>query len=157
MDAERYPVDFDTINKGTVIDPDTIEGIYGIKRTDAAYSLKAMRLAKKIEEELENRGLYVTACVADNAVCVLTDSEASEYNYASAMTRFRGMVRAHSKLSTVDTSEFEPKENATHTRKHVVLGAMISGAVQGRKQGHAQLTAHKRNTPGLPKPDAESL
>ena len=146
--ATRYPLDFDALTKGSIVNVKTIESIVQAPRGCDKYNLGALKLAQRIEQELAARGLYVTVVSDHGAIRVLTDPEASEYNYKEAIRGFDAMKRRTIKLSTVTVSELNEDQTRQHDRSLVVLGAMIAGAKSARKQ--AMALPHVRNTPSLP-------
>ena len=144
----KYPLDFDLLQKGDTIPVKRLVHLCGAQPGTRAYSLYCVQLGHKIEKELAQRGLDVTVAMRKCALCILTDSEASEYNHSEVQRGFDRMKRRHAKLLTVDTGTFDQQQKARHDRHVVVAGAMVLAAYQARKQACKGMP-YTRKTPGL--------
>ncbi len=150
--AQRYPFDYDTLDKGSFIPPERIESLIGLRRDHAQYSLRVLRLCERITEELAAREKRVTVVGDNHGIRILTDMEASEYNNRAADIAYGKMARSLARLRAVDPTEFDGDLKRLHERRLLVVGHMLRGARQGRKEA-LRLEAHERSTPAL-LPDA---
>jgi hypothetical protein len=148
MNAERFPIDFDRLEKGSVVTVAEVERIYGVKQGTDKYNLKALVLGEAIERALEGRGEHVTVKCEKGNLVVLRDAEASKYNASEAMRHLRGMERRHRQMGRVDVSELTAAQRMEHNRRHLIIGSMLLAAAKARKMTVATLV-HKRRTPGL--------
>ncbi len=150
--AQRYPFDYDELDKGSFIPPEKIESLLGVRRDHAQYALRVLRLCEQITEELAAREKRVTVVGDGGGIRILTDAEASAYNNRAADLAYSKMGRSLARLQAVDPTEFEDNTKRLHERRLLVVGHMLRGAQHGRKEA-LKLVAHERSTPAL-LPDA---
>lgn len=146
-ELSTYPIDFDTIEKGSNVSPEAIEHAYGLRRTDPKYRLKQLDLRDRIVDELAVRGLRVTVKLVGDSLRVLTDEEAARYNPDMFDRSIRGAARAHQRNTHVDPSQLTEEQRARHERNLEVQGKMLQGVRSARRS--AVLTPARRRTPGL--------
>lgn len=147
-DARRTPLDFDSLDKGSVVTREEIECIYNCKFGTTEYSIRAMKLAETIEKELEARNLYVTVKQENGALVILDDTTASRYNAGQAMLAFSRMARRHHKLQQVDVAKLTDEDRTRHARGIMVIGTMLLAARKAKREALKALP-HIRNTPEL--------
>jgi hypothetical protein len=116
MNTTRYPVDFDTLKKGSVVTAETIEAYAQAKPETKAYNFAALSLCKDVETYLAQTGIYATVCIRANQIHVLTDEEAAEYNKAKYEQGRNRMFQAHRRNSAVDVSMLADDQRAQHER-----------------------------------------
>jgi hypothetical protein len=148
-DTRPYPLDFDALGKGSVVPVAVIETIAKAQAGTEVYRLEMLRLAKRIEGELAERGERVTVRSDKLALRILTDEEASAYNPRQVRRHLRGAVRSHRRNEAVDRGNLSAETLQGHDRRLVIDGATLAAAGTERRRQFA-LLAHRRQTPGLP-------
>jgi hypothetical protein len=131
--AQPFPLDFEALRKGDVIAPEVIEAAYRVSRADRNYQLATMKLKERIERDLEARGYPVTIKQEKDALRILTDPEAVEYNDAAFKASLRAIGRAHHRLCVVDTEQLTEQERRAHSRAVMGQAMQIAGMRNARK------------------------
>ena len=116
MAVQRYPLDFDALEKGDVISAEQVEAIVEIKRDDIKYGFAAMALGKRIKKELQDRDKEVTVRMHQSALMICDDADASPYNERMIKARARGVGRFLRQLSAVDRSKLPEERVPLHDR-----------------------------------------
>jgi hypothetical protein len=147
---DRYPVDFDVLERGDSIAIEQLESILRTKKTDRLFSLRACGLGKLIERTLAQRGKVVTCRVKNGALLVCDDEDMSEYNRKRHRKALRKVVRSHVQTAAVDVSRLSDEQRAMHERDVCNQAKYVAALAATRKE--IRLAAAKRVTPGLPKP-----
>lgn len=150
-EAQRFPLDFDALHKGSVVSAEEIEAIVRVSRDSARYSARQTDLCFRIERELRDRGIDATVATIKDEIHVLDDPAAAIHNrqlFDKGMKRLR---RAHRKLMQVDTGQLSDEERKQYVRTLTVQGAVLVGAMSAQRK--AIVIAYARKTPGLPKPE----
>lgn len=119
MNAERYPFDYDALQKGQIIPVEMLEDITGTKKGTAEFALKVLSQKQNLETELWLRGKLWTISGegCDGGLKILTDEEASIYNAKRFEANVRGMHRSHSRLMGVDVSSLTAEQRGRHERE----------------------------------------
>jgi hypothetical protein len=145
-DARIYPIDTDALHKGSVITPEEIQAIFHVQVGTSAYCVAALRLRNYITDRFAERNETVTVISDRNALRILTDPEAAEYN----AKRFRGLCgtlgETHIRNCGVDTSALDDKQKRDHERVIMRQSVVLTHMREGWK---APLLAHERQTPKL--------
>lgn len=128
MSVNYHPLDFDALQKGDALAPETIEKITGFPIGTRRYELGVLQLRQRILRELEDRGRPVTVAVDGGCLRILTDEEAAEYNPHQFRVGFRKLLRAHRRALHVDASQLTAEQRAALERSIVVQSKMISAA-----------------------------
>lgn len=131
---EKWPLDFDKLGKGDVIDPATIERWCGLPRTHEKYRFKLMELQSLIDRELGARGINVTVKIHKYGIIVLDDLSASEWNDRQIRHHYRGVLFRAVKLGGVDSRFFDANEKKEHERRLMYSSFMTHALNDGRKQ-----------------------
>lgn len=145
--AERFPLDFDALQKGDIVPAETIEAAYGVTRDDRAYPLSVLRLKKEIEVQLEALGRPVTTKGEGDCIRVLTDEEALVYNARSFESDVRGLYRAQRRMMQIDAAQLSESSRESHTHALQVQAMQCLALRKVRKQ--IQLEPHKNETPQI--------
>lgn len=148
-----YPLDFDTLEKGTVIPREKVEEIMGVKFTSPRYQFKLMALVDMIQRGLKKRGLLWTVVIRGDQVRILTDAEAVEHNQKQTERGRRKMTRAFVRNRAVDVSQLSEEQKQTHERQLLNQGRMLQAMRVALRAIKSE--AHQRQTPGLPAPDKQ--
>jgi len=144
--SSPYPLDFDSLKKGSIIPPGDVSEAIEMDVLDKNFALKALALAQQIEVELAARGEAVTVCVRQGAIHVLTDEEASIYNDASFERGIRRLLRAHRRMMSVDTKQLSEGRKQEHSDLSMAQARQILAIKKERK---ALLQPHQDKRPGL--------
>lgn len=134
MNANRYPIDFEALQKGSTITADELEGISGQLRGTDKYNLYVLGLIHKIRKFLAARNDYWTVKIDKACIKILADPEAAEYNpaeYERARTR---MFTAHFLNTAVDADKLNEEESAKHQRRLCQHGFELANMKKSRKE-----------------------
>lgn len=144
--TEKYPFDFDALDKGDVIPAERIEEITGHKRQEAAYGIALMALQSQVQSELLLRGRPVVVRCDKGALRILTDPEAADHTAKLFAQRKRQLVRAHGYGMRVQVANLDEQTRLSHERNIVVQGAQLAAMHDARRTA---LKAVQRKTPGI--------
>ena len=154
--VEYFPLDFDKLQKGSIVPKEKVEELYNISHTDKLYSLRVLGLREEIERELANRKRPVVTRCIDDAIHILEDAAAAKYTAHQGRAAVRKLVRTHHRaLTGVDVSNLTDDERREHDHEIVKNGKYIQAIKQVRRE--MRLESHKRATPGLPQPNYEEV
>ena len=128
MDVTKYPLDFDALTKGSTIPQSEIEEILGLEANSPGYWKGLLTLRDRITKELEYRNLKVTIRQDNGDLVILTDSEASIYNYAWGGQYLSRYARTHDRLLSVDVKNLSVPEASEH-RKRVEISSKYAQAL----------------------------
>lgn len=148
----RYPVNVDALNKGDRLDVQQVEHLIGCKFEDRNYSLKALRLADWISDEMrKRRGIDVITRVMRGEVVLLTDAEASKYvgvRWDESLGIQRRMIR-HS--LAIDRDALPDDTARANLDRATTSMAMQYAAAkkERRKAARAEMKPAERKTPAL--------
>jgi hypothetical protein len=148
MTAERYPLDFDALNKGDIIPVEKIERITESRFGSMDYQLRAMQLRELIRRKLEARGLIVAIRFDHGHLRILDDAEASVYASDAIQLALRKAISAHKTQLAVDAQQLTDEESDAHERRLIRDGRMIQALAQAGLNVPA--ITHRRTVPGLP-------
>lgn len=148
MNAAPYPMDFDSIQKGDYIPPDTVERITGVEQMHRDYGLAVMKLQERIERECADRGYAVVTKQAKGGIAILTDEEAVTYCDRAFILKMGGMRTAHGKMLGIDRTSLSETATKQLDRSVHVNGWTLKAMWAGRREAFKALP-HKRNVPGL--------
>jgi hypothetical protein len=148
-DAVRYPVDYDAVHKGDVIDIKRVEEILGKRYGTVAYQAKIVGFICEFQNQLWDRGKPFTVINRRGTVAILTDTEASVYNRRWFLGRKRGLLKNHRQLLHVDASQFDPDTAKGHDRAVVIQGRTLAAMLEART---IRPVAYQRATAMLPAP-----
>lgn len=103
MKTEKYPFDFDSLQKGDVIPVEVLEDVTKLSRNHKDFNLKILGLREQIESELEGRGRPVNIKCDHGSLRILTDEESVPYTAQLFRQHRRGLGRAHLRACIIDT------------------------------------------------------
>jgi len=141
-----YPMDFDQLEKGSVITAEQLEQITGFDRKEAGFSLAVMRFSGRVTREMGARGIDVVTRVKKNKLHILEDDEASTYTAERGKIFYRGMCRSLRRMAYIDQANLGDKQRKRHERAVHILGHMVLGARKGRGKA-IKAMEYKRDTP----------
>lgn len=126
MQTEKYPFDFDAMQKGDLIPAEIIESIVKLPRTDRQFALKLLGLKEQIEDELDARGRPVVAKCERDGIKILTDEEARPYTEQQFKIGARKLRRAHLKTCLIDQSNLNDEDRKLHDSQMLIQGAKLA-------------------------------
>ncbi len=132
--ARRFPVDYDTIQKGDYFGPEQVEEWTGEKPGTAIYNFKMLKLCLQITQGvLDERGELWTLCIRDGGIAVLSDSDASTYNAQQFERHLNGLARSSQKMAAVDVAKLPDKVQVAHDQKLKGQGMVLASIAAARK------------------------
>lgn len=129
ISTEKYPIDFDSLEKGDVISNEELEKITGHKYGTTKFAFAVINLRQKI---FDKRGFTATHN-QEIGLRILVDSESSFYNDKDFHNKRRGMFRAHKKMASVDVAQLSPVARELHERKLMSQSRVLSAVRESRK------------------------
>lgn len=145
-DARIYPIDTDALHKGSVITPEEIQAIFHAQVGTSAYCVAALRLRNYITDRFAERNETVTVISDRNALRILTDPEAADYNRDAFRRKSGQMLSIHKRNCGVDQSALNDKQRRDHERVIMRQSVVLTHMREGWK---APLLAHERTTPKI--------
>jgi hypothetical protein len=130
----RYPLDFETLNKGDVIGETQLTAIFGLSSKYAAYRQKAHTLALRIEWELRELGCSATVITCKAEIHILTDAQAVAKHRIRRKKAVAQLKRNHRRTEEIDRAELGPETLIQHDRGLVQSGAMLVGLLGGYRK-----------------------
>lgn len=79
MSAERFPLDFDALNRGDYLSAEAVEKATLARRSDDGFWHKVLRLKEMIRDHFESRGEIVTVRSEGDGLRILVHTEQAEY------------------------------------------------------------------------------
>lgn len=129
----RYPIDYDKLQKGDRISTSELADILQVEPDTAEFSLRALALTTKIENELYRRGKDCVVVFRQQCILVLTDAESINYINTTARTGVRKICKAYDSLSKVDMVALNEDDRIRFSRSVVVTSALYQGVTQSAK------------------------
>lgn len=145
--TEKWPVDVDTLEKGTVIPRERVEIMAGIHYGDPKWGLAVLRIIGTIERQLRDRGRPMTLYQRHGAIVCCTDEEARVYNPRQFDIGVSRMVRAHERNAHVDVRNLDESSRSAHDKTLTRHGRMLQALSKARRELKPQPV--ERSTPGL--------
>ncbi len=134
MEAEKYPLDFEALSKGTWLEGPELEKAVGCSPDDMGrWRLGMLKLRQKIEEQTE-----ILCCEDRNRLRLMTDPEAREHTLRRWLHSIRGQVRQVRRRSRIDVSripEFDHQAMESETR--MMVGVTQATLAEKRKRVRA--------------------
>jgi hypothetical protein len=142
MEATRYPMDFEALQKGDVISSATIERITTVNPRDyRAWQIAVLNLQSIVTRELRKLDRDWVVCQKGNDLRILTDLEAKAYNARAQRAAIRKFAVSHRKNMAVDTSDFTAEERAEHHRQLAIGSRQLVAVRQARREVVRELSA----------------
>lgn len=145
--AEPYPVNYDKLTKGHLIDAAECERIVGKPRSHPRYSFELLKLRARIMSDMKQRNTPVTVRTVAGGLEVLTDAAASEYNAKQGRQGLRRHMRTHRRNLDVNTANLTADELRAHERR-LLRSARIAQAISSVR-AQLKVEGRKRVTPAI--------
>jgi hypothetical protein len=130
MNVEKFPFDFDALQKGDYINPDYLEKITGHKVDSQEYSFAVMQLVSQIESRLE-----VVCKTNSGGISILTDEEAVFYVRKQNLAANRKKRKQLRRLQTsIDCSNLSQDGQKRFISELNIVGAEVAAVSTVRKQ-----------------------
>lgn len=142
MSTERFPIDYDTLQKGDYISPEDCERIIAahkdqggqrVTRAHRIYSLRLMVVADEIERECWKLGKRFRVVTDRDGLRVLTDPELAEYAREKFHRHERGLLRENAHARTVDVQLLTDDQRVAHERALIIQGAKLAALASARR------------------------
>lgn len=148
--TDKYPIDFDLLEKGQTITVEELTTILGKKPGTDPYQFALLGL-----QALVNEKTALTAKITDKfELRILTDEEAARHNYKLGIQGVRAMRYRHQKALEVDIALLSDESRNQHERNLIVMSRYVSAITATSKQ--IAVEARKRMLPGkTPKGEIE--
>ena len=125
----QYPIDFDALVKGQLLEIEYLEGVFAVKYENGArWAFLLMGLQAQIHEKTD-----LSCRIDHDAIRVLTDAEASEYNFRLVGGHVRGIGRRTEKLLQVDRAQLDEGGSVEHDRR-IRVASVYAGAVTSARR-----------------------
>lgn len=142
MSSEKYPLDFDLLNKGDSIPPHKLRDLTRADPGTPQYHFGVLKLRDQIRDEMESRGRPVNVAIVDGHLRILTDEEAVPYLAERFRAGQRLMARTLQNEAIVDTANLTEETKAKHERNLQIHGFKLAALrAVGRKLVAKQPTA----------------
>lgn len=127
-------IDFDRLEKGSVIPVEVVEDVLGCKQHLAIFSMRFMSLRQAVENHFATKGQVVTVRHDHGALEVMPDDAASHKNHAEFGRHMRGLNRSHHLMSGVSVKDFDDRQIREHDRKLEVQGKILQAIGRVREK-----------------------
>ena len=126
----QYPLDFDSLAKGQMLEIEYLESVFGVKYDGGdRWSFLLMGLQSGIHEKTE-----LSCRIEKDTLRILTDAEASEHNYRLVGVHVRGISRRTEKLLQVDRAQLDEAGSNEHDRRIRVASTYMGAVVSARSE-----------------------
>lgn len=147
----KWPMDFDSLDYGSVIPNNVIEDYYGVRVDEESFRFKQIKFIQLVDKELRSRGMIATICVRNGQIKILTHQEAAEYNRKRFNCHIAGMARVHEKNMHVVAQELDKNTRDFHTKTVMFQSRALQAVLQTK--GEFQLQSSQRKSPTLKPPE----
>lgn len=138
---EKWPIDWDSLNKGDVIPVERLEQITETPRTSELYALKVLRFRHWLESEMKSRFRPVVTCSDHGALRILTDAEAVEYTAKRFQQAQNTMEASHRKAMDIDVGNLTDGEKRQHRQNTEVQAFVLLANRKALKQATKKIKA----------------
>jgi hypothetical protein len=146
--TRRYPVDYDSLDKGSILGAEQIGEIVQARPRTYDFSYRLAALSKQIQDDLWARGKPWTVMTRKGCIHILDDASAVKYNALRFLRHRRGLGQMHKQLVAVDVSKLDPDQRNHYDRAIRLQGTTLAAVIAAHKNVHAQPVI--RQTPMLP-------
>lgn len=145
--THEYPIDTDSLTKGSRVAAEVIERAFNVKRGTDAYQMAAMRAGAHIAKRFLDRGEIVTITQRKHDLVILTDDEMPAHNARLFKNDIRKAARAHARMLGGDRSKMSEDTLKVHDRALTVQGAQLAAIANARREFKPKPA--ERKTPAL--------
>jgi hypothetical protein len=148
QETKRWPIDFESLEKGDVIGVEKLEKITGKVNGTQAYAFAILGLCQYIQNGMDNLNKPVTCKIDKGRIRILTDSEASDYlDHRDEQNRSEQKRIVRHSLN-VDQGNLNDEQKSVHLQRIRKQSLELQGRMLGFKNKLPRL-AEKDNRPRL--------
>lgn len=141
-EAKPFPIDFDELERGSIIPASAIESWRGHKPGTNEYRVDAMQLAQRVRDHFEdNRGDVVSVRMRGDTIAVLTHVEQNEYVPSAQRAALRAFARRHVEDQGIDPAQLSLDDQKRREARLVRSSWLLQ---QSRKRSVPQLGPGKK-------------
>jgi len=133
--TEKYPIDFDGLKKGSVIQTDELEKIFEVKTKYRLFSQKALDLCRLTQRELKARGVNAAVRMVKDNMVVLDSALADQYTDKAAdrdIKHYFQMCKLN--MDAVDLSELTIAERDKCEDRRMKRAILAHSIKEGQKK-----------------------
>jgi hypothetical protein len=143
----EYPIDTESLAKGSTISADTIERAFGVTRGTDAFNLASMKASNHIARRFLERGEVVTITQRKHDLVILTDDEMPTHNSRLFKNDIKRAARTHMRMLGGDRSKMSEDTLKVHDRELTIQGAQLAAVSRVKRELRAKPV--ERTTPAL--------
>lgn len=132
----RHPLDFDTLEKGTLIDGEVLYAALECQPDHPHYGLKLVNLCERIESETA-----IICKIDQERIRLLTDEEACEYTFRMHRRHMRGLGRQIRRRTNIDYNMLTDEQRRMAEFQQRVMVASTQAARQAYRKEMRLLSA----------------
>ncbi len=121
--SSEWPIEFSTLERGTYIEPETIERAYGVKRTDEGFRLRCLSLIDQIAKRTQIQGRQ-----DGHRIRLMTDAELLRWNWKQHEQHVRGMGRCARRGMDIRVNELTMPDQRMAEYQQTVMTVQASRA-----------------------------
>ena len=141
----EYPIDTETLAKGSIITSGMITAAFGVKLDSSKYQLRLLQLREYITRRLAERGERVVVAQRQNDLVILTDEEAVAYTANEFRAGLRKTILNHTRTQDIDRANLSETRLQMHDRELEIQGRMVE-AIRSAKASPTAIPS-RRATP----------
>jgi hypothetical protein len=122
------------LEKGTTLEPEFLEALFEVPRTDGTYRLKMLSLIEEIQDESNKAGRPLLCRDDDFGIRIMDDSEALKYKKRAHDLTVRRLYRTNTHLSRIDESKLDDLEKKAHEREIIRQSRVIQAVKSERRR-----------------------
>ncbi len=115
-DGQRFPLDFDKLQRGDFLTPEQVEAATLKRRTDPQFWAASLQLRSLILASFRARGDFVTVVSEGDGLRILTHAEQAEYAPQREERAVRQLVLSHAEGRAVDVLKLSDEQRHRHER-----------------------------------------
>jgi len=143
MEAEKYPLDFDALKKGSSVSTKKLEEILECKSDLAEFGFKTMQFCRNVNKRLLERNIDAAVVMQKKTLKVLTSAEAQDYVAKSA----EGAIGKFFRVSRLGMRSVDPSELSAERRQRYE-SETLSRSILGQAIRKTQCKARKLDKRG---------
>lgn len=117
MNTSPFPMDFEPLQRGSYIPPETVESATMVRRSDPSYRVRALGLRDQIRQWfVETHGDFVTIVSENDGLRILTHEEQADYAPQREGRAIRQIMVAQAEGRAVDLALLGDEQRARHER-----------------------------------------
>ena len=140
MSVEKYPIDFDTLTKGSWLETDVLVKCLGVNPADGDPWRFALR---KFRDQIEST-TGIVCFESHDRLRLATDEEADEYVYRQFGLHHSGITRQARRRLLIDRNAMDDdRRRLTESRDRIVFGVAAAARKELRRQRKLEKIGYK--------------